>query len=167
MTGDCGRRPIEEWEVPWLIQLGARLRGFRTEANLTQAVLGARTGLAERSLRRIEQGHRRTRSSTLQRLAEELTRYTARSGTADEVMVRLLEAAGPALADESEYRSRIEARRRRRVVKQGRRAVTEHTVDYMLLPGGSVLEHHRHRRWVTRRTTRERAYVVLRGGSSD
>jgi len=48
----------------------------------------------------------------------------------DEVMARLLEAAGPALADESEYRSRIEARRRRRVVKQGRRAVAEHTVDY-------------------------------------
>jgi len=66
----------------------------------------------------------------------------------DEVMARLLEAAGPALADESEYRSRIEARRRRRMSKQGRRAVTEHTVlDQTLLPGGGVLEHHRHRRW--------------------
>ena len=147
MTSEGCRRPIVEWEVPWLAKLGACVRDCRKQAGLSQAVLAARAGLAERSLRRIEHGHRRTRTSTLQRLVAALVGGPAWNGMADEVMARLLEAAGPALADESEYRSRIEARRRRRVVKQGRRAVTEHRVDYTLLPGGGVLEHHRHRRW--------------------
>jgi len=77
-------------------------------------------------------------------------------------MARLLVAAGPALAEESAYRRRVEARRRRRVAKRGRQAVTEHTIAYTFLLGGAVLEHHRHRRWVTRKTTRDREYVVFR-----
>ncbi len=77
-------------------------------------------------------------------------------------MARLLEAAGPALAEESAYRWRVEARRRRRETRRGRQAVTEHTIAYTYLLGGAVVEHHRHRRWVTRKTTRDREYVVFR-----
>ncbi len=150
-----------EWEVTWLIRLGDCLRGLRNEAGLSQAVLAALGGLAERSLRRIEHGDRRTRLSTLQRLADELTRYTDGCGTSDEVLDRLLDAVGPALAPESEYSGRVEARRRRRVSKQNRRPVTEHLlVGAVPLPGGGVLERHVHRRWITRRSVRERQYTV-------
>jgi transcriptional regulator with XRE-family HTH domain len=151
------------WEVPWLLRLGACLRALRMEAGLSQRALAARSGLAERSLRRIEHGHRRTRASTLQRLAEVLVRNdSARFGSADAVLVQLLAAAGPGLAEESDYRWRVDARRRRRAKKQRWRTLTEHTVERSPLLGGGLLEHHVHRHWVTRGEVREREYTVFR-----
>jgi len=63
------RRPIEDWERPWLEGLRALLRRVRMASGQTQARTAIRAGLAERSLRRIEHGQRRTRGSTLARLA--------------------------------------------------------------------------------------------------
>ncbi|MBA2639395.1 MAG: helix-turn-helix transcriptional regulator, partial [Nocardioidaceae bacterium] len=143
---------MEPWEVPWLTQLGACLRGLRTQSGLSQARLAARAELTERSLRRIEHGQRRTRPSTLERLVEALATGPAWCGGTGGVMAPLLEAAGPGLAEESAYRWRVEARRRRRETRRGRQAVTEHTIAYTYLLGGAVVEHHRHRRWVTRKT---------------
>lgn len=124
-------------------------------------MLANRAGLSERSYRRIEHGDRRTRASTLRRIGDGLVAHTAALGTADEVTARLLQAAGPNLADESKYRSRVKERRRRRMAKQDRRPATEHTIEYMHLTGVGVVQYHRHRRWVTREATREHEYYVL------
>ena len=148
--------------MSWLTQLGGCLRGLRTQSGLSQARLANGAGLTERSLRRIEYGQRRTRPSTLQRLVETMATGPAWCGGTDGVMAQLLEAAGPALAEESAYRWRVEARRRRREARRGGQAVTEHTIAYTYLLGGAVVEHHRHRRWVTHKTTRDREYVVFR-----
>ncbi len=162
MNDSC-RRPVAGWEVPLLVRLGTCLRELRTQAGLSQRELAAKAGLAERSVRRIEHGHRRTRASTLQRLAEVLVGDAPRHGSADDVLDQLLSAAGSGLAEESEYRWRVDARRRRREAKQGKRVVTEHIlVGITRLPDGGVLEQHLHRRWVTRRKVREREYTVFR-----
>ena len=145
-----------------MVALGACLRSLRSEVGLSQALLANRAGLSERSYRRIEHGDRRTRASTLRRLADGLVAYTSTLGTADEVTTRLITAAGLALADESEYQSRVEARRRRRMAKANRRPVTEHVINSTRLPNGLVLERHRHTRWVTRQTVHEREYDVVR-----
>ncbi len=159
-SGAC-RRPIEAWKVPWLLALGTCLRELRQESGLSQALLANRAGLAERSYRRIEHGQRRTRASTLCRLADGLVNGTSESA-ANELLTRLLAAVGPALAEESAYRARVEARRRRRVAKENRRPVAEHTIEYMYVLGVGAVERHRHRRRVTRETTREHEYYVLR-----
>ena len=148
--------------MPWLTQLGVCLRGLRTQSGLSQARLATGAEFTERSLRRIEHGQRRTRPGTLERLVEALAAGPAWCGGTEGVLARLLVAAGPALAEESAYRWRVEARHRRRVAKRGRQAVTEHNIAYTFLLGGAVLEHHRHRRWVTRKTIRDREYVVFR-----
>ena len=158
-SGAC-RRPIEAWEVPWLLALGTRLRRLRQESGLSQALLANRAGLTERSYRRIEHGQRRTRDSTLRRLADGLVNGTS-EWAANELLTGLHAAVGPALAEESVHHARVEARRRRRVAKQNRRPVTEHTTEYMYVLGVGALEHHRHRRWVTRETTRDHEYSVL------
>lgn len=145
-----------------MIRFGSRLRDLRLQAGKSQLHLAARAGLAERSLRRIEHGDRRTRASTLQRLADALVSETVGLGTAGDVMGFLLGVATPVLAPESQYRARVEARRRRREIRRKHQPVTEHCVEIVDLVGGVVLEHHRHRRWVTRSTVREHKYVVVR-----
>ncbi len=69
MNRDESRRQIEEWERPWLEGLGALLRhrpdGVRSNPGQDRDP----GGVTERSLRRIEHGQRRTRGSTLARLA--------------------------------------------------------------------------------------------------
>lgn len=162
MTGDGCRRPIRADERPGLLELGAYLRHLRHEVGLSQALLANRAGLSERSYRRIEHGDRRTRASTLARIADGLVAYTSTLGTADEVSTRLVKAAGTSLAAESEYASRVEARRRRRMAKANRRPVTEHVIERTVLLSGEVIEHHRHTRWVTRQTVREREYQLIR-----
>jgi transcriptional regulator with XRE-family HTH domain len=157
---DPCRRPLEPSELPWLIALGLCLRELRTEAGLTQLSLGGRASISERSIRRLENGERRTRRSTLKRIADALA--CEATGPADEVFQILRTAAGPVLADESAYRRRIESRRRRRASRQPSVGLVEHVVERVPLLGGVVLERHQHRRWVSRRTVRERTYVVFR-----
>lgn len=161
MNSDACRRPIQAWEVSWLLALGTCLRALRHEAGVSQALLANRAGLAEKSYRRIEHGQRRTRESTLHRIADGLVDGTLGSA-ANELLTRLQAVAGPALAEESVHQARVAARQRRRMAKQNRRPVTEHTIEYLHVLGVGELEHHRHRRWVTRETTREHEYYVLR-----
>lgn len=156
---DEGRRPLLDWERPWLQRLGASLRAARRDAQMSQAHLAARAGIAERSVRRIEQGERRTRRSTLVRLAGVLAQSQNGRGI-EPLLADLLLAVGPALAPETEYPQRVEARRCRRQRKTGRRFVVRHVTAYESVPGG-VLESHRHTRRVSRIRTREREYQVL------
>jgi transcriptional regulator with XRE-family HTH domain len=108
------RQPIEEYEKPHLAELGAALRSLRQHAGLTQAVLADRTGMHPRSIGRIEAGERRTRLSTLTRLLTALLNEDGTLGEMDYLLDGLVRRAGPALAAESPYRDRIEARRERR-----------------------------------------------------
>ncbi len=65
----------------------------------------------------------------MQRLAEALVSGTVGLGTAEDVMGFLLAAATPVLAPESQYRVRVETRRRRREVRRKHQPVTEHSVE--------------------------------------
>ncbi len=162
MADDACLRPLSPEERPWLDRLAFVLRELRLEAGLSQARLAARAGLAERSVRRLEHGQRRTRGSTLQRLAVALTREPSVLGTAEAVLALLLEAAGPSLAAESQYSERIDGRRKRRLRRARREigaGVVQHFVDARENLAGGVLEHHRHRRWVGRRSFRETSYL--------
>ncbi len=162
-TSDPGRRPILDWERPLLTRLGVRVRTLRQAAGMTQARLAASAGIAERSLRRIEYGERRTRRSTLRRLAQSIAEQHD-GQHARELLADLLEAVGPALAPESSYAERIEARRVRRTTKAAKRFVTRHITTYSYVRGG-VVESHVHQRRVTRYRVRERRYAVLRHDS--
>jgi len=100
------RRPIDSAEVPFLEALGTRLAELRVAVGVSQATLAERAELARSTVERIEGGTRRTRRSTLERIAEALDR----SGATEE----LVALVGPALAPESAYADRIEGRRARR-----------------------------------------------------
>lgn len=155
------RRPVEPWEQPYLDALGTALRALRRDAGLTQADLAWRAGLAERSLRRIEHGQRRTRRSTLSRLVVGLLPSAADGTAAAELEEALVLTAGPALAPESAYKERVQARRDRRRRRAASRYVTQHTVQYRAHPEG-VLEMHTHSRRTGRESTRDRHYRRLR-----
>jgi transcriptional regulator with XRE-family HTH domain len=108
------RRPIEDYERPHLAELGAALRTLRQQAGLSRAVLAGRTGMNPRSIGRIESGERRTRQSTLTGILTALVKEDNTLGEMDYLLDGLVRRAGPALAPESPYRDRIEARRERR-----------------------------------------------------
>lgn len=108
------RRPIEEWEVAHLLELGSALRHLREHVGLSRAALADATGLNPRSISRIEAGERRTRRSTLTRLLVALISEDAGLGSFDCLLEGLVRRAGPALALESPHQDRIEARRVRR-----------------------------------------------------
>ncbi len=97
-------------EVAAASQLGQLLSELRRASGLSQRETAVAAQVSPRHLRRLERGERRTRLSTLERLAGAL----AGPGTLDrgEHLLRvLLQAAGPALAPESEHRQRVENRR--------------------------------------------------------
>lgn len=154
-----GRHPIEPLERPWLDDLGTLLRSARTAAGLSQASLAARACLSERSVRRLENGQRRTRASTLTRLAFAIAGPGDPAPSAD-LLQMFLDSAGPALAPESEFSDRVDARRRRRNARRGTRWITEHTITPTPVRGGTI-QHHRHRRRVTRHRTRDCDYWVF------
>lgn len=106
------RRPIASWEVFYLERLGDLLRTRRRSAGLTQLELAHRSQLL--GLSNIERGVRRTRPSTIARIAKALVSAHPRLNDSEAVAAGLVEAAGPALAPESRYRDRLDRRRRRR-----------------------------------------------------
>jgi transcriptional regulator with XRE-family HTH domain len=112
---DPCRRPLEAWELPLLAALGERLRELREWAGLSQRLLGEAAELSADQVSRIERGRRRTRRSTLARLAGALAAH-GRDG--DQVLAELLELVGSALAAESAFAGRVE---RRRVARFDRR----------------------------------------------
>jgi transcriptional regulator with XRE-family HTH domain len=110
-TGGC-RRPLEPSETPYLLALGIRLRELRRDSGLTQAQLAEAAELSCRHIERLEAGNRRTRRSTLARIAAALGDPLLGNQLAD--------LAGPALAPESGFAERIARRRARRARKRAR-----------------------------------------------
>lgn len=106
------RRPITEAEVADLERLGAQVRELRHEAGMTQQQLADAAQLSRSQVRRIEAGTRRTRRSTLGRIAEAVADRI--DDDADDLADRLESAAGAALAPESAYAERVAERRERR-----------------------------------------------------
>ncbi len=113
------RRPIESWEVSHLERLGRLLRGLRKAAGMTQRDIARSAELSSWMVGQIELGTRRTRRSTLRRIARAIVGAHPNASTEDELTEQLVEAAGAALAPESGYRARVDRRRARRA-KQGR-----------------------------------------------
>jgi transcriptional regulator with XRE-family HTH domain len=136
-------------EVPYLEAMGTRLRELRQAAGLSQRELADLAQLRQPALSRVERGLRRTRRSTLLRLAGALAprlpgasvpapaaglvlyrsdadraaheAHLARAPVVD--LARELEGlGGPAVAGESAYLARVEARRTRRVRRRAREA---------------------------------------------
>jgi transcriptional regulator with XRE-family HTH domain len=108
------RRPIEAWEVAHLERLAAGLRTARSAAGLSQCHLALRAGMNPSRVHRIEAAVRRTRLSTLQRIAEALVGAAPWMGDAERVAADLATLAGLGLAPESLYRERVQRRRARR-----------------------------------------------------
>ncbi len=88
-------------------------------AGMTQRELGRNAELSSWMVSQIELGTRRTRRSTLGRLARAIVNAHPGISTEDELVEQLTEAAGGALAPESGYRARVDGRRARRA-KWGR-----------------------------------------------
>lgn len=81
----------------------------------------------------IETATRRTRASTLQRIADGLVRLAdpddEESLDADKLVAEWIELAGPALAPESPWQARIERRARRRQRRKVQGLVTDAKVE--------------------------------------
>jgi hypothetical protein len=115
------RRPITSDEVVGLQALGDEIRRLRWNvARVHRPRLAIRAEVSVRQLEQIEQAIRRTRRSTLARIAGALVGLRADIGSAEELVERLAALAGPSLAPESEYRERVEKRRRARWRHRGR-----------------------------------------------
>ncbi|WP_404387831.1 helix-turn-helix domain-containing protein [Humibacillus xanthopallidus] len=158
---DC-RRPIQEWEVPYLKALGQELRALRLEAGITQEALAVSTGLSSRSLRRLERGERRTRYTTLARLSVRLS-HSSSPERARDLLDRLLTIAGPALAPESQYAERLDMRRERRARRQRDRWVSLHRVEIGPSMGGYGFERHTRSQRPGAGRVATKTYEVLRG----
>jgi transcriptional regulator with XRE-family HTH domain len=93
-------------------ELGAMIRARRIAINMSQVDLANQAGIGTRHLRRLEYGERRTRGSTLVRIASALA---TDQGAAEACLSELLRAAGPSIAPESDFIARVERRRPRRL----------------------------------------------------
>ena len=111
------RRPLGPSEIPSLRSLGREVRALRfADGRLVvrSSELGLLAQVPRRTLWRNETGIRCTRRSTLLRLAKAAARLNPSAGTRDEILDRLIEAAGNALAPPSKYQFRVDRRRLRR-----------------------------------------------------
>jgi transcriptional regulator with XRE-family HTH domain len=117
---DC-RCPIEPMETPYLLALGSRLRELRRDRGLTQAQLANAADLSRRHVERLEAGNRRTRESTLARIAAALGDPSLEN--------ELVALAGPALAAESAFAERVARRRARRARKRERESGRERAAE--------------------------------------
>lgn len=105
------RRPILERERPHLERLGVALATTRRACGLTQREVALGAALSRTHVDRLEAGRRRTRRSTLRRIAAVFVVEEPRLGSVDRVVADFLRFAGPALAEESEYAERVARRR--------------------------------------------------------
>lgn len=142
---NTGRRPIRAFERPHLARLGRYLSGLRRTAGLTQDELALAAGLTRVHVSRIETGARRTRRSTLHRIACVLVVDNPELGPVDVLLEDMVALAGPALAEESAYRERVGRRRGPRSDKAWReeeRQQWDSTVGYL-----HDVSHGRYARW--------------------
>lgn len=105
------RRPILQREVPHLERLGRLLSTTRRALGLTQQEVALAAALHWTSLQRIELGTRRTRRSTLRRIAAVFVLEAPRLGPVERLLEDFVQAAGPALAEESAFAERVGRRR--------------------------------------------------------
>jgi DNA-binding XRE family transcriptional regulator len=96
-------RPIEWHEVQHLHRMGDWLASLRQTAGLSQRRLATLAGLNRVSIARIETGQRRTRRSTLTRIAVALSATCPELGSPDALVGELARLAGRALAPESAW----------------------------------------------------------------
>jgi len=108
------RRPIADDEVPLLEELGRAIGQARVSAGLSRRALAESALMHPTSIARIEYGTRRTRASTLKRIAGALA---AELNDLDEdaLVKSWVRLGGRAIAPESEYAVRLEVRRQSRV----------------------------------------------------
>lgn len=111
------RIPITDSEAWFLERLGAQLRAYREDAGLSRPALAAAAQLSAGHLGQLEWGVRRTRRSTLTRIAWALHGSDADPDALEAFVDELVALAGPALASESDYAERVERRRERRARK--------------------------------------------------
>ena len=110
------RRPIQDDETEGLEALGALLSALRQKAGVTDRDLAAASQVSERHLQRLRAGVRRTRASTLERIARALAPRLYLDPL--ELHDTLVMTAGRALAPESEFRGRVDRRRQRRLDRE-------------------------------------------------
>jgi hypothetical protein len=114
------RRPIEASDLENLRELGREVRALRFVRGrlvVRSSQFGLLAQVPRMTLWRIEAGVRRTRQSTLQRIAKAASLLNPSAGTQDEILERLIKAAGTSLAPPSPYQYRINRRRMRRFRK--------------------------------------------------
>jgi len=104
-------------EQPDLRRLGEEIRKARIAAGLSIAECARRARISAPYLWRLEHGERRTRGSTLRRLATALWTADPYDTQRPAILAELLDAAGIALAPESRFQRRVEQRRRQRIRK--------------------------------------------------
>jgi transcriptional regulator with XRE-family HTH domain len=112
-------RPIEPHEREALEDLGTLIEFARRDAGLTQRQLALAAGFTLRHLQYLEAGQRRTRLSTLARVADFLELML--DTEPDALLDLFVDTAGDSLAPESDYAAKVEYRRQRRA----RRAVLD------------------------------------------
>ena len=126
------RRPITADEVAGLEALGDELRRLRWKvARVARPALSVRAQVSVRQIEQIEQAIRRTRRSTLKRIAAALVEMKPELGEAAALAERLAELAGPGLAPESAYRDRVEKRRKARWAKRERHVLYRHSIPML------------------------------------
>jgi len=126
------RRPITPDEVAGLEALGDELRRLRwTVARLARPALAVRAQLSVRQIEQIEQAIRRTRRSTLDRIAGALVDVRPDLGDAADLAEWLEALAGTALAPESKYRDRVEKRRKARWRRMERQVLYRHVLPML------------------------------------
>lgn len=110
MTADT-RRPILGREQAHLERLGRMLRTTRRALGMTQEQVALGAGMHRVHLDRLESGKRRTRRSTLTRIAAVFVVQEPRLGPVGRLVADLVAEVGPALAEESAYAERVARRR--------------------------------------------------------
>lgn len=111
---DEGRRPLRAYERVHLERLGRLIANTRRAIDVTQADLALSAGLSRVQLARIETGTRRTRRSTLVRIAAALVVEVPKLGPVERLVEDFVQEVGPALAEESAYAERVTRRRSKR-----------------------------------------------------
>jgi transcriptional regulator with XRE-family HTH domain len=112
-------RPFEPWELPLLEGFSEALRRHRALAGISQRQLHLATGLALKTIKRLEHAQRRTRPSTIRWIALALAEARGAFCLADEIADEMIQALGGAAAPESHRMTSIERTRSHRVKKLG------------------------------------------------